>query len=313
MTAKRPIGDSGIEMTPLALGGNVFAWTADQAASFRVLDAFTDAGGMMVDTADVYSSWLAGHRGGESETVIGNWLRRDRSKRERLVIATKVGMLTGLTPAQIRTACEASLKRLRVDAIDLYYQHQDDPKVPLEDSLGAFDALHRAGKIRAVGLSNFKASRVEEALSVCRRNGFVAPAALQDRFNLVERDDFEGPLQDVAVSEGLSEFPYYSLANGFLTGKYRSEADFGKSVRGGRAKEFLENPHGRAVLAALDDVAAETGAPLAAISLAWLKAQPGVTAPIASATSVEQVAELNIALTLNLAPAQLERLSAASG
>ena len=278
---KRNIGTSELAVAPLALGGNVFGWTANEATSFTLLDAFVDAGGTMIDTADVYSAWVPGHVGGESESAIGNWLKRDPSKRDRIVIATKVGFLDGkiedgeyvasLEPAVIARAAEASLKRLGIESIDLYYQHRDNPEVALADSLGAFDVLRRAGKIRAIGLSNFTAPRVEEALAVSAANGFEQPAALQNWYNLVERDKYEGELQDVTVGRGLSMFPYYSLANGFLSGKYRSKDDLAQSPRGLRSAEYLEGK-GPLVLAALEDVAAETGAALATVALAWLKA-----------------------------------------
>ena len=303
---------AGKAVAPLALGGNVFGWTADEAASFRILDAYVDSGGSMIDTADVYSAWVPGHCGGESETVIGRWLKRDPAKRERVVIATKVGFMAGLKPETISPACEASLERLGIERIDLYYQHKDDDAVPLVDSLGAFDALRRAGKIADIGLSNFTAERVGEALAVSAEHGFARPAALQNWYNLVERARFEGPLQDMTVTQGLAQFPYYSLANGFLTGKYRSKDDLGQSPRGLRSIEYVESERGRKVLAALDEVAAETGAALATVALAWLKAQPGVAAPIASATSAAQLGELVAALSLDLTPDQLERLDAAS-
>jgi len=307
----RRVGNSDIMVAPLALGGNVFDWTADETASFVILDAFVDSGGTMIDTADVYSAWVPGHTGGESERLIGRWLKRDPAKRDKVVIATKVGFMAGLAPATIAPACNASLERLGIERIDLYYQHKDDEAVPLEDSLGAFDALVKAGKVRATGLSNFTAGRVEQALGVCRENGLVAPVAIQPWYNLVERDKYEGPLADVAVEQGLSVFPYYSLANGFLTGKYRSKDDLGKSPRGLRTVEYLEG-RGPGVLAALDEIAAETGASLATIALAWTKAQPGITAPIASATSLEQFRDLAAALTLELTPSQIEALNEAS-
>jgi aryl-alcohol dehydrogenase-like predicted oxidoreductase len=308
----RSVGSSGLEVAPVALGGNVFDWTADEAASFAVLDVFVDAGGTMIDTADVYSAWVPGHKGGESEALIGRWLRRDPAKRDRIVIATKVGYSAGLKPDTIAPACDASLARLGIDRIDLYYQHKDDEGVPLADSLGAFDELRRAGKIDAIGLSNFSPERVEEALKVSIDNSFEQPVALQNWYNMVEREKFEGSLQNVALNRGLSFFPYYSLANGFLTGKYRSGADVGKSPRGGRSAEYLQSDRGQRVLAALDDVAAQTGAAIATVALAWTKAQPGVTAPIASATNTGQAQELVAALTLDLSPGQIEQLSAAS-
>jgi aryl-alcohol dehydrogenase-like predicted oxidoreductase len=317
----RPIGDSGIEVAPLALGGNVFDWTADEAASFAVLDAFVDAGGTMIDTADVYSAWAPGHTGGESEALIGRWLKRDPAKRERVVIATKVGFLDGemvdgeyvaaLDPEVIARAAEASLDRLGIETIDLYYQHRDSETVALADSLGAFELLREQGKIRATGLSNFAAERVDEAVSVGRTCGFLPPVALQPKYNLVERGEFEGELRDAAIRNGLAVFPYFSLANGFLTGKYRSKGDVSKSVRGGRTVKYLDG-NGPRVLAALDSVAVETGAALATIALAWLMAQPAVTAPIASATSVEQLAELTAAMELTLTLDQIAGLDAAS-
>lgn len=308
---KRPIATSGIAVAPLALGGNVFGWTAGEQVSFDLLDAFVDAGGTMIDTADVYSAWAPGHSGGESETVIGKWLKRDPAKRDRVVIATKVGFMAGLSPETIAPACDASLQRLGVERIDLYYQHKDDDAVPLADSLGAFDALRKAGKIKAIGLSNFTAPRVEEAIAVSASQGFDQPAALQNWYNLVERGKYEGALQDLTVARGLAMFPYYSLANGFLTGKYRSKDDLGQSPRGLRSVDYLEG-RGPRVLAAMEEVAAETGAAMATVALAWLKAQPGITAPIASATSLKQLEELIAALTLDLSQGQIEQLSAVS-
>lgn len=309
---KRMLGTSGLEVAPIALGGNVFDWTADEAASFAVLDKFVDAGGTMIDTADVYSAWVLGHKGGESEALIGRWLKRNPSKREKVVIATKVGFMAGLKPETIGPTCDASLQRMGIDTIDLYYQHKDDTDTPLADSLGAFDLLRRAGKIRAIGLSNFEAPRVEEALGVSIANGFDLPAALQNWYNLVERTKFEGALQDVALNRGLSVFPYYSLANGFLTGKYRSKDDLSQSPRGLRNIEYVDSERGQRVLAALDDVSVQTGAAMATVALAWLKAQPGVTAPIASATSESQADELVAALDLDLSPGQIEQLAIAS-
>lgn len=308
----RPLGDSGLAVAPLALGGNVFGWTAEAETSFRILDAFVDAGGTMIDTADVYSAWVPGHMGGESENVIGEWLKRDPTKRERVVIATKVGFFEGLAPDKIHAACDASLKRLRIETIDLYYQHKDDEGVPLVDSLGAFDALRKAGKIRATGLSNFTAERVGEALRLCRAEGFERPAALQNWYNLVERRKYEGALQDVTVAEGLSQCPYYGLANGYLTGKYRSKADLEKSPRGLRNVEYIDSARGKSVLAALDKISSETGVALATIALAWLKAQPGITAPIASATSLDQLNELVAVLRFDLTAEQIAALNAAS-
>ncbi|WP_309661015.1 aldo/keto reductase [Sphingomonas sp.] len=307
---KRRIGNSDLEIAPLALGGNVFGWTADEAASFAVLDAFVDAGGTMIDTADVYSAWVPGHVGGESETVIGKWLQRS-GKRDQVVIATKVGFLAGLAPGTVGPACDASLQRLGIDCIDLYYQHKDDEAVPLADSLGAFEELREHGKIREIGLSQFTAPRVSEAMQVAEQHGFMQPCALQTWYNMVEREKLEGPLGDAAAAHGMGVLPFYSLANGFLTSKYRTPDDLSKSVRGQRNVEYLAG-RGMRVLAALDEVAAETGAALATVTLAWTMAQPGITAPIASATSVDQLRELVAALTLDLTPDQIEQLNAAS-
>ena len=310
MVAKRPIGNSGIEVAPLALGGNVFDWTADQETSFSVLDAFVDAGGTMIDTADVYSAWVPGHSGGESERLIGRWLKRS-GRRDSVVIATQVGFAEGLAPDKVAAACDASLERLGVERIDLYYQHKDDADVPLADSLGAFERLLEAGKIRATGLSQITAKRLDEAVDTARKNGLTPPAALQPWYNLVEREKFEADLREVALRHGLAVFPFYSIANGFLTGKYRSKEDLGKSVRGLRNVDYLEG-RGMRVLAALDEVAAETGEALATVTLAWTMAQPAITAPIASATSVDQLAELTAAMELTLTPDQIARLDAAS-
>ncbi|MES2002094.1 MAG: aldo/keto reductase [Pseudomonadota bacterium] len=320
-----------MNVAPLALGGNVFGWTADEATSFRLLDAFVDAGGTMIDTADVYSAWAPGHVGGESERVIGAWLKRDPAKRSRVVIASKVGFLDGkieatsydgkvtsgeyvasLDPKVIARGAEASLKRMGIDTIDLYYQHRDNPEVPLADSLGAFEILRAAGKIRATGLSNFEPARVEQALATAASEGIAPAVAVQGWYNLVERGKYEGALQDVVAARGLSFFSFYSLANGFLTGKYRSPDDLSKSVRGLRNVEYVGSDKGQAVLAALDKVASETGTAMASVALAWTKVQAGVTAPIASATSEPQLAELLAGMVLDLTPGQLDLISAAS-
>ena len=311
MLEKRKIGDSGIEIAPLALGGNVFGWTADEKTSFDVLDAFVEAGGTMVDTADVYSAWVEGHQGGESETVIGQWLKRDPSKRNKIVIATKVGFMSGLAPETIAAGCEASLRRLGIETIDLYYHHKDDPDVPLADSLGAMDALVKAGKVRAIGLSQYSAERLDEAMRCVTDNGLERPCALQTWYNLVERAKLEGPLRDAALANGLGIIPFYGIANGFLTGKYRTRGDLSKSTRGERVEGYLEGKGMRA-LAALDRIHAETGAPLAAIALAWTNAQPGIVATLASATSVSQLDELMEAISLELSADQLRLLDEAS-
>jgi aryl-alcohol dehydrogenase-like predicted oxidoreductase len=317
----RALGDSGIKVAPIALGGNVFGWTADEKTSFAILDAFVDAGGMMIDTADVYSAWVPGHVGGESETVIGRWLKRNPAKRDKVVIATKVGFLDGgmvngdyvaaLQPQVIARGCDASLQRLGVDHIDLYYHHKDDPNVPLADSLGAMDALVKAGKIRAVGLSQYSADRLQQAIRTADENDLQRPCVLQTWYNLMEREKLEGSLRDVALADGLGIVPFYGLANGFLSGKYRSKEDLGKSARGNRVANYLEGK-GMRVLAALDQVSEEAGAPLAAIALAWTSAQPGITATLASATSVKQLLESSDALHLKLTPEQIARLDEAS-
>jgi aryl-alcohol dehydrogenase-like predicted oxidoreductase len=311
MTLRR-LGATDLKIAPLVLGGNVFDWTADRAASFAVLDAFVAGGGTMIDTADVYSAWVDGHRGGESETTIGEWLRTS-GKRDQVVIATKVGMLPdengkGLDPRHIASACEASLRRLGTDRIDLYYAHQDDEGVPQEDVLAAFGKLIEAGKIRILGASNFTAARLKSAVDLAKQQGLPRYHVLQPEYNLVSRQKFEGELQDYCVTENIAALPYYGLAAGFLTGKYRSAADLGKSVRSNQARDLLDGV-GTPVLAAMDEVAADTGAPLAQIALAWLIAQPGVCAPIASATSPDQLADLLGAMTLTLTDDQLARLT----
>lgn len=308
---KRRIGSSDLEIAPLVLGGNVFGWTADESTSFRILDAFVDAGGTMIDTADVYSYWVDGHGGGESETVIGRWLKRDPAKRTKVQIATKAGFVDGLAPDVIGRSCEASLRRLGIDTIDLYYHHKDDPKTPPADSLGAMDALVKAGKVRAVGLSQYPAERLDEAMRTASRNGLTRPCALQTWYNLIDRGKLEGPLRDTALRHGLSILPFYGLANGFLTGKYRSREDLAKSTRGGRVEGYLDGK-GIGVLRALDQVHDETGAPLAAIALAWTNAQPGVAGSLASATSLEQLGELVQSLRLELTDDQIARLDEAS-
>jgi len=314
MSGLRELGASGLMTPPLVLGGNVFGWTADKATSFRILDRFVDAGGTMIDTADVYSAWVPGHQGGESESIIGEWLRGS-GKRDKVLIATKVGMLDGeggskLAPARIAAAAEASLQRLGIDTIDLYFAHQDDEDVPQSDVLAAFDALIKAGKVRALGASNFHAMRLKSALDIATREGLPHYRVLQPEYNLVSRHKFEGELEDLCVTHNIGVVPYYGLASGFLTGKYRSPADLGKSVRGGRMTALLEGK-GKAVLEAMDAVADETGASHAQIALAWLAAQDGVIVPIASATSVEQLDELVGAWDVALSKDQIDRLTAA--
>lgn len=306
----RRLGDSGFATPRLVLGGNVFGYTLKGAEAFAVLDRFAAAGGTMVDTADVYSKWVPGHVGGESETVLGEWITRHGGA-GKLAIATKVGWDAGLSARQIETAVEGSLKRLGIEAIDLYYAHKDDPATPLEETLAAFDRLVRAGKVKALGASNYTAQRLAEALAISEREGLARFTVLQPEYNLLARGSYEGALQALCVERDLGVLPYFGLASGFLTGKYRSEADFTKSPRGGGMGRYL-NDKGRAMLAALDDVAAETNATSAQVALAWLAAQPGVTAPIASATSVAQLEELIGVVTLDLDEGPVARLSAAS-
>lgn len=312
---KRALGTSGIMIPPLVFGGNVFGWSADEATSFRLLDALAEAGLTAIDTADMYSTWVPGHRGGESEAIIGRWLAA-RGGRDRCVIMTKVGMEMpdgkGLSAAWIRTSVERSLKRLQTDVIDLYQAHRDDPETPLEETLGAFADLIRDGKVRAIGASNYDAPRLAEALRVAEAHGLPRYAALQPHYNLIERPLFEGSLEALCLKEKLGVIPYFSLASGFLTGKYRSAADLGKSAARGQGMGKYLTDKGRAVLAALDRVAGETGGRPAQVALAWLMARPAITAPIASATRLEQVEDLVRACALRLSPAQITILDDAS-
>ncbi len=313
MTLRR-LGSTDLKIAPLVLGGNVFGWTADRAASFAVIDAFVAGGGTMIDTADVYSAWVDGHQGGESESMIGEWLKAS-GKRDDVLIATKVGMLPGaggekLAPARIAAAAEASLKRLGTDRIDLYYAHQDDDSQTQEAVLEAFGKLVDAGKVRVIGASNFHAARLKSAVEAAKASDLPRYHVLQPEYNLVSRTKFEGELQDYCVTENIGVLPYYGLASGFLTGKYRTKDDLSQSVRGGRMGELLEGT-GKAVLDAMDSVVEATGATHAQVALAWLIAQPGVTAPIASATSVKQVEDLLPAMTLELSKDQLDALMVA--
>ncbi len=291
----RSLGRSSLRVSPLCLGGNVFGWTIDEAMSFRLLDAWVDAGMNFVDTADVYSRWVPGHVGGESEAILGKWFRQS-GKRNRVVLATKVGKPMddadkGLSKAYLRRAVEASLRRLKTEVIDLYQSHDDDAETPLEESMSAFADLIKEGKVRAVGASNYSAERLSEALAVSKASGLPRYESLQPLYNLVERAAYEDALEKVCVDHGLGVLNFYALASGFLTGKYRSEADFAKSVRGGGAKKYL-NEHGLTVLGALDAVADTIGATPGQVALAWQIARPGITSPIASATSPAQLDEL---------------------
>ena len=306
----RALGQSGLSIRPFVLGGNVFGMTAGHDASFAVLDRFALLGGGMIDTADVYSAWVPGHKGGESESMMGAWLK-ESGARDSVLIATKVGMMPGgLRPDRIREAVQGSLDRLGVDTIDLYFAHKDDPDVPLDEVLGAFAELVDAGIVRAIGASNYSAERLAEALRVADEKGLPRFTAMQPELNLLDREQYEGALQKLCIDEGLGVVTYFSLASGYLSGKYRSVDDLGKSPRGARVKPYLDGK-GPAVLAAMDRVAAETGATLSQIALAWVAAQPGVTAPIASATTVEQLDELMGSLDLTLGDEQLAALSAA--
>ncbi len=307
---ERALGKSGLSIRPFVLGGNVFGWTADRTASFAILDRFAARGGSMIDTADVYSAWVPGHRGGESEAMIGAWLR-ENGARDRVLIATKVGMGEGgLRPDAVRAAAQSSRDRLGVDAIDLYFAHQDDPDVPLDEVLGAFGELRDAGIVRAIGASNYSAERLGEALRVADAKGLPRFTAMQPELNLLDRAQYEGALQRLCIAEGLGVIPYYSLAAGYLSGKYRSADDLGQSPRGYKAKAYMAGK-GPAVLAVMDRIAAETGASLAQVALAWVAAQPGVTAPIASATTVAQLDDIMDSMALRLTGEQLAALTEA--
>jgi aryl-alcohol dehydrogenase-like predicted oxidoreductase len=310
----RPLGRSPLSIAPLVFGGNVFGWSVDEAHAFALLDAFVDGGGNLVDTADVYPAWVPGNAGGESETIIGKWLKRS-GKRDRVLIATKVAKWDrhpGLSPINIRAAVEGSLRRLQTDRIDLYFAHQDDASVPMHETLGEFARLIGEGKVRAIGASNFSAERTAEALAVSKEHGLPRYECLQPEYNLVARSSYETELEPLVRREGLGVTCYYALASGFLSGKYRSAADLAKSsARGGAAKRFL-NPHGLGVLSALDNIAAAHRATPAQVALAWLIARPSVTAPIASATGVAQLQELLGAMQLTLGGDEIAALDRAS-
>ena len=312
---RRKLGSTGFEVAPLALGGNVFGWTADEGTSFKLLDAFVAAGCNLIDTADSYSRWVPGHQGGESESVIGRWIAQ-RGRHEDVIIATKVGSDMGLGYRCLRAdyimqAAEQSLRRLQVEAIDLYQSHWDDDKTPFDETLEAYSRLMAQGKVRAIGASNLTSERLNDALAASRQHGYPLYQTLQPHYNLYERASFEGPLADLCVREHIGVITYFSLAAGFLTGKYRNEADFAKSARGAGMHKFL-NPRGHAILAAVEAVAKANNATMAQVALAWLMRRPGVTAPIASATTLPQLTELTAALELKLDPAALAALDKAS-
>ena len=312
---QRELGRSGLQIAPLAFGGNVFGWTTDRATAFGLLDAFVDGGFNLIDSADVYSRWVPGHSGGESETIIGQWLAAS-GKRDRVLIATKVGKdmggdHVGLSRRWIRQAVHDSLTRLQTDHIDLYQSHDDDASTPLEETLGAFAELIREGKVRAIGASNFTAPRLAEALATSARLGMPRYESLQPLYNMMDRAAYEADLEPLCRAEQLGVINFYALARGFLTGKYRSEADLGKSTRGGGIKAYL-NPRGERVLAALDQAAQTHRSTPAQVALAWQIARPGLTAPICSATSTAQWAELAGAARLDLSPATIAALNMAS-
>ena len=313
---KRSLGRSGLKAAPLALGGNVFGWTADEATSFAILDRFVDLGFSLIDTANSYSTWVPGHQGGESETIIGKWLRKG-GKRDRVIIATKVGMaafgdVPGLKPAQIERHVEGSLKRLQVERIDLYQTHKDDPETPVEETLQALDRLVKAGKVRAIGASQYKPDRLEASMPASTRLGLARYDTLQPEFNLYDRAAFERDLQPVALRHGLAVIPFFGLAKGFLSGKYRKLADIEGRPRASGLKKYFEGDRGMKILGALDAVSQRVGATPAQVSLAWIMAQPSIAAPIVSTTSVAQLDEIAKAATLRLDREALDALDQAS-
>ncbi|MBV9702837.1 MAG: aldo/keto reductase [Methylobacteriaceae bacterium] len=312
---QRTLGKSGLAIAPLIFGGNVFGWTVDQPTAFKLLDAFVAAGFNSIDTANVYSVWVPGNKGGDSETIIGSWLK-SRGNRDKVVIATKVGMemapgRKGLSRSHILLEAEDSLRRLQTDYIDLYYSHADDAATPIEETLEAHALLVKDGKVRAIGASNFTVARLAQSLKTSAERGYPRYEVMQPHYNLVERNEFEGELEALCVKEGLGVVTYFSLASGFLTGKYRSEADLAGRARGSRVKNYL-NARGARILAAMDKAAAATGASLPQIALAWQIGRPSVTAPIASATSVAQLDELLKATEIKLERATMAALDEAS-
>jgi aryl-alcohol dehydrogenase-like predicted oxidoreductase len=312
---KRRLGRTDLDIAPLVLGGNVFGWTADEKTSFDILDRFVDAGLNTVDTADSYSRWVPGNKGGESETIIGKWMK-SRGNREKVVIVTKVGSDMGqgkkdLSAAYIAKAAEDSLKRLQVDEIDLYLSHWPDDTVPYDETLGAYEKLMKAGKVRNIGCSNLDAGRLEAALKVASQKKLPRYEVLQPEYNLYDRSSFDGQLRDLCMKEEIGVITYFSLAKGFLSGKYRSEADLGKSPRGDGIAKYLDS-RGKRILAALDAVSARHNAKQAEVALAWIIARPGVTAPISSATTIEQVDSLIRAARLQLTAADIKELDQAS-
>ncbi|HTW66810.1 MAG TPA: aldo/keto reductase [Bryobacteraceae bacterium] len=311
----RKLGGSGLEVSPVCLGGNVFGWTADEPTSFAILDAFAGAGFNFIDTADIYSRWVPGHKGGESETVLGNWFKRS-GKRKSVILATKVGLelapdKKGLSKAYILREVEDSLQRLQTDYIDLYQSHIDDASAPLEETLEAYDQLIKQGKVRAIGASNYTGARLAEAFAVSKQHNLPRYECLQPHYNLYERAGYEKDLEPEVLKEGIGVIPYFALASGFLTGKYRSENDLAKGPRGQMVKKYLDE-RGFRILAALDEVSAQLGSTPGKVAIAWLIARPSITAPIASATSVEQLKELVDAANLHLDAAAIKTLNEAS-
>lgn len=311
----RTLGRTGLSVAPIVFGGNVFGWTADEKTSFQLLDAFFDAGFNAIDTADVYSAWVPGHQGGESEAIIGKWLKSGSVKREDAVIVTKVGFdnnerKTGLSADWIARAVDDSLRRLQTDYIDLYLAHKPDDAVPLEETLGAFARLKEAGKVKAIGCSNYNADQLQASLDVAQETGLGRFDVLQPEYNLYTRNKFEGPLADLCAREEIGVINYYSLAAGFLTGKYRTKADTEGVARSYRVADYLE-PRGLAILGAMDTITAETGARHADIALAWLLAKPSITAPIASATSLSQLESFKRAVDLRLSEEMIHLLDKA--
>ena len=312
---KRRVGNSDLMIAPIVFGGNVLGWTASEAISFKLLDAFLDGGFNAIDTADTYSRFVSGNRGGESETIIGKWLKQGGGRRERALIFTKIGHemapgKSGLSRKYIMAEVEDSLKRLQIDCIDLYQSHRDDPSTPMDETMEAYSDLIRQGKVRAIGASNFTGQRLQQALEVSRARNLPRYECLQPRFNLYDRTDYQGELEQLCLRENIGVIPYYGLASGFLTGKYRSPADFSKSPRGSRMTAFL-NPRGYRILAALDEVAEAHRVNPAAVALAWLIARPSITAPIASATKVEQIGDFSAAANLRLSADEIGKLNAA--
>ena len=312
---KRKLGNSGLEVAPLAFGGNVFGWTVDEPTSFALLDAFVDAGFNLIDTADMYSTWVKGHKGGESETILGKWLKRS-GNRTKVLIASKVGKemgpnLQGLSKSYIMQAVEASLQRLQTDYIDLYQSHADDPETPLEETLEAYDQLIKQGKVRAIGASNYSAERLAQSLEASEQNGYPRYESLQPLFNLYDRADYEKELEPLCREKGLGVISFFSLASGFLTGKYRSQDDLSNRARGNFVKKYL-NERGFRIIEALDNVAQAHNMTPAQVALAWLISHPSITAPIASATNLEQLNELIEATTVKLSPSGIDLLNQAS-